>query len=226
MMPEPAARPARPKLDNRGDLPSATGMETDPRLVWVRRLGVVSVAMTFLLMVLGAWVKANGAGLSCPDWPSCYGSYFPPFPSLDNHGTYNGHPVLYTQAQILYEWTHRAVVGLIIVPVLSFAIVAARDHRFTKPLRTLPIAAVGIYVVQALLGAITVVTGNPPWATTLHLATAALWFFTLTVATCHAFLKPLRPAAAIRPAPQASEPEVRRVHYTYPETEPVEATHE
>jgi cytochrome c oxidase assembly protein subunit 15 len=193
---------------------------SDARLLWVRRLGVVSVAMTFLLMVLGAWVKANGAGLSCPDWPSCYGAYFPPFPSLENGGIYQGQAVAYTQAQILYEWTHRAVVGLIIVPVLAFAIVAARDRRFTKPLRTLPIAAVGIYVLQALLGALTVVTGNPAWATTLHLATAVLWFFTLTLATCHAFLKPLRPAARIRAMRAQPEPEIRRVHYTYPEATP------
>ncbi|HUR62534.1 MAG TPA: COX15/CtaA family protein [Candidatus Thermoplasmatota archaeon] len=189
----------------------------DARLVWVRRLGVVSVAMTFILMVLGAWVKANGAGLSCPDWPACYGSYFPPFPSLENGGTYHGTPVVYTQAQILYEWTHRAVVGLIIVPVLALAILAARDRRFTKPLRTLPVLAVGIYVLQALLGAVTVVTGNPPWATTLHLATAVLWFFTLTLAACHAFLKPLRPAAMVRTTRPDPEPQTRRVQFTYPE---------
>lgn len=192
-------------------------MEADRRLAWVRRLGVVSVAMTFLLMVLGAWVKANGAGLSCPDWPSCYGAYLPPFPSLEGGGTWHGHPVLYTQAQELYEWTHRAVVALIAVPVAAFALAAAPDRRLTKELRALPVLAVGIYVLQALLGALTVVTGNPPWATTLHLATAALWFFTLTVATTFAFLKPLR-AGVLQPArAPAPQPEARRIAFTYPD---------
>ncbi|MEA3202899.1 MAG: heme a synthase [Thermoplasmata archaeon] len=198
-------------------------MTEDTRLAWVRRLAVTSVALTFLLMVLGAWVKANGAGLSCPDWPSCYGSYFPPFPSLENGGTYQGHPVTYTQAQELYEWAHRAVVALIIVPVGAFALAAATDRRLTKELRALPVVAVGIYILQALLGALTVVTGNPPWATTLHLATAVLWFFTLTVAASFAFLKPLR-AAVLRPArPLAPPPEVRRVHFVYPEASPLDA---
>jgi cytochrome c oxidase assembly protein subunit 15 len=193
------------------------------RTLWVRRLGATSVAMTFLLMVLGAWVKANGAGLSCPDWPSCYGSYFPPFPSLENGGTYNGHAVAYTQAQILYEWTHRAVVALILVPVAAFALAAATERRFTAPLRVLPPLALGIYFVQAGLGALTVVTGNPPWATTLHLATAALWFFTLTVATCFAFLNPLKPEPRLRtwtgpvaPVPESS----RKISFTYPDAEP------
>jgi heme A synthase len=198
----------------------------DARLRLVRRLAVTSVAMTFLLMVLGAWVKANGAGLSCPDWPSCYGEFFPPFPSVENGGTYQGHPVVYTQAQVLYEWAHRAVVALIIVPVLGLAVAAFRDRRLTKELRALPVVAVGIYVLQALLGALTVVTGNPPWATTLHLATAVLWFFTLTVAACFAYLKPLRAAAVparLGPAPQ---PELRRVHFTYPDPAPAdEAKH-
>jgi cytochrome c oxidase assembly protein subunit 15 len=215
---------SRPNLDNSGGLAAQPSM--DARLLWVRRLAVTSVAMTFLLMVLGAWVKANGAGLACPDWPSCYGSYFPPFPSIENGGAYQGHPVAYTQAQELYEWTHRAVVGLIIVPVAALALAAGTDRRFTKELRALPALAVGIYVLQALLGAVTVVTGNPPWATTLHLATAVLWFFTLTVAASYAFLKPLR-AAVLRPARAApEEPALRRVHFVYPEApaEPDEAS--
>ncbi|HUR63902.1 MAG TPA: COX15/CtaA family protein [Candidatus Thermoplasmatota archaeon] len=192
----------------------------DTRLLWVRRLAVISVAMTFLLMLLGAWVKANGAGLACPDWPGCYGSFFPPFPSVENGGAYDGHPVVFTQAQELYEWAHRAVVALIIVPVAALAIAAGFDRRFTKELRALPALAVGIYFLQALLGALTVVTGNPPWATTLHLATAVLWFFTLTVAASFAFLKPLR-AAVLRPAhAPAPQPESRRVHFVYPEAAP------
>jgi len=196
------------------------------RVTLVRRLGLVCVGMTFVLMVLGAWVKANGAGLSCPDWPSCYGAYFPPFPSLDNGGIYHGHAVVYTQAQELYEWTHRAVVGLISIPVFAFASFAGSDKRFTTPLRTLPIAAAGIYIVQAILGAITVVTGNPPWATTMHLATAVIWFATLLTATTHAFLRPLRPVP-LRHETQAPAPAIRKVQFVYPEAtpDPDEAPH-
>lgn len=212
----------RPNLDNRGDLPA---QPMDNRLRWVRRLAVTAVAMTFLLMVVGAWVKANGAGLACPDWPGCYGEYFPPFPSIENGGTWEGRPVVYTQAQELYEWAHRAIVALIIVPVVALA-AAARDRRLAKELRALPLVAIAIYVLQALLGALTVVTGNPPWATTMHLAMAVLWFFTFSVTACFAYLKPFRAAvAAERDAPVA-QPEMRRVDFVYPDSPaPDEAKH-
>ncbi|HEX2065551.1 MAG TPA: COX15/CtaA family protein [Candidatus Thermoplasmatota archaeon] len=207
----------------------------DARLRWVRRFGVAAVAMAFLLMVLGAWVKANGAGLACPDWPACYGQLLPPFPSQETGGLVPGHQGTaggdpaddFTQAMVLYEWLHRAVVALILVPVAGLAIAACGDRRLTRELRALPALAVGIYVLQALLGAVTVVTGNPPWATTLHMAMAVVWFFTLTMATAHAFLKPWRAAAAppIQAAPP--KPAARRVHFVYPEqaSEADEAAH-
>jgi len=32
---------------------------------------------TYVLMQLGAYTSAIGAGLSCPDWPTCYGTFVP-----------------------------------------------------------------------------------------------------------------------------------------------------
>lgn len=163
--------------------------------MWVRRLGVMSVIMTVLLMTLGAWVKANDAGGSCPDWPACYGKWLPPFPSHENGQSYLGQPIAYSQAQILYEWTHRAVVSLTFIPVLAFAIVAGRTREFARPLRLLPVVALGLYMFQAFLGALTVVLrpANPPWATTWHLFNALLLLVTLVVAACYAFLVKPRP---------------------------------
>ena len=31
----------------------------------------------FLQIILGAWVRLTGSGMSCPDWPLCYGFVFP-----------------------------------------------------------------------------------------------------------------------------------------------------
>ena len=27
-------------------------------------------------IILGAWVRLTGSGMSCPDWPLCYGFFF------------------------------------------------------------------------------------------------------------------------------------------------------
>jgi heme A synthase len=161
--------------------------------------------MTFILMVIGAWVKANDAGLSCPDWPKCYGQYFPPFPSSENGGTWEGRTVAYTQAQILYEWAHRFLVSIIVIPVVALAI-TARTPEFRDSLRTLPMVAVGVLVFQALLGALTVVTGNPPWATTMHMATAVVWFGLFVATAC---LATFAPHAGPRKEPPSSTPALR-----------------
>ena len=38
-----------------------------------RRLVYAAVALTFFVVVVGAYVRLQDAGLGCPDWPGCYG---------------------------------------------------------------------------------------------------------------------------------------------------------
>ena len=169
------------------------------RLRRAQALGVWCVALAFVLMVLGAWVKANGAGLACPDWPKCYGEWLPPFPSAENGGTWEGGKVAYTQAQVIYEWVHRAIQPLVIIPVVALAVVVNRGPGFRPALRRLTVAAIAIYVAQAGLGALTVVTGNPPWATVMHLALAVVWFATFVAAATLAYAAPALPPGGSRP---------------------------
>ena len=53
-------------------------------------------AITFCLIVFGATVRANNAGLACPDWPLCFGEVVPRF-----------------DAKIALEWGHRLLAGLV-----------------------------------------------------------------------------------------------------------------
>lgn len=184
---------------------------TASRLLWLRRLSLLSVGMTILLMALGAWVKANGAGLACPDWPQCYGEWLPPFPSQENGRLYEGEPVGFTQAQILYEWGHRAVVSILLVPLVAFAVLAWRTKEAHPLLQRLPPTALALYFGQAFLGAVTVVTGNPPWATTAHLVLATVFLTTLVVAATVAHIKPLGDPKPAPPEP----PKPRVVAYVY-----------
>ena len=43
------------------------------RLTAFRRLALFGTALALCVVVLGAYVRLNHAGLGCPDWPGCYG---------------------------------------------------------------------------------------------------------------------------------------------------------
>lgn len=189
------------------------------RLLWLRRLGLVCVATTVLLMGLGAWVKANDAGLSCPDWPACYGEWVPPFPSMESEGQIPGiqgpavdHAEAYTQAQVLYEWVHRFVAVVLGILVIGFAVIAAQGKELARPTRQLPVMALCLVIFQGALGGLTVRTGNPPWITTLHLLSAVIFLLVLTAATSYAFLRPLSLDAPIE------APKPRKIEFVYPDT--------
>ncbi|HWZ55220.1 MAG TPA: COX15/CtaA family protein, partial [Verrucomicrobiae bacterium] len=67
----------------------------------VHQYAVFTACCTFLLLVAGALVTSNDAGLSIPDWPLAYGSLHPPM-----------------VGGIRYEFTHRVIatcVGLLTI---------------------------------------------------------------------------------------------------------------
>lgn len=200
-------------------------MTTEESVRLVRRLGVVVVVMTVCLMVLGSWVKATGSGLSCPDWPQCYGQWFPPFPSAETGGIDPDGPDAadsYTQAQVLYEWFHRFVAALLGVPLLAFTWFAWSNRAHHPSLRHLPILSLVILLIQFGLGGITVIGKNAAPLTTAHLATATLFLVVVVMATMFAWLKPLAAEGArARPAKAAKQPRPKRKkHELFPGEDP------
>lgn len=191
-------------------------MQTQRRILWLRRLGVVLCVWTFALMGIGAWVKATGSGLACPDWPQCYGQWLPPFPSADTGDSYDldgdgaVESIPYTHDQVMYEWTHRLVASLLGLPYLAFVILSLMGRDLHPWLRALPAAGGTVLLAQILLGGATVRGGNQDWLTTSHLLTATLFFAGVVLATAFAFLRPLAgqpaPAAVAAPVPPAAVP--------------------
>ena len=49
----------------------------EENLISIRIIGLILLLSIFLQIILGAWVRLTGSGMSCPDWPLCYGYIFP-----------------------------------------------------------------------------------------------------------------------------------------------------
>ena len=120
---------------------------------------VFTACATFLLIIAGALVTSNDAGLSIPDWPTSFGSFsVPPL-----HGG------------IRYEWSHRAIAGSIIVLTISIAVWTwFADRR--RWMKWLGVAALGTVITQAILGGLTVLLFQPPWVSSAHAAVGQTFF--------------------------------------------------
>lgn len=128
---------------------------------------LVLVSLTFGLIVLGALVRANEAGLACPDWPLCFGEVIP---QID--------------VRVGFEWTHRAVAGSISLIFGALAWLALRrPHTRRASARLVGIGAL-LLVVQIGLGALTVWQLLASWTVTSHLVTGNAYALVLLWTAC------------------------------------------
>ncbi|BCT92407.1 cytochrome oxidase assembly protein [Lysobacter helvus] len=93
------------------------------------RLAWLAVALAFGVIVFGAFVRLSNAGLSCPDWPTCYGRAAWPTHANDaaDHAATAIRAVEPHKAW--REQLHRMLAGSLGVLVLSLALLAARKRR-------------------------------------------------------------------------------------------------
>ena len=138
------------------------------RRITVRQLGLLALAtaaVTAGLIVYGAWVRASGSGLGCPDWPLCSGEG--------------------TAAAI--EMGHRLWAGVAMLMVLAAAVLGImRRHEIPGPSLLLAGGAL-LILAQAALGGVTVLTELHGYVRLAHLGLgmgllglmtgAGLWLF-------------------------------------------------
>ena len=137
----------------------------------VRVVAVLAILFTFIQIVLGAVVRLTNSGVSCPDWPLCYGLWFPTPAKLAALGG-----VDYSFAQVMFEWTHRFNAAVVVGPLtLALALLAWRRRRDIAGLWPLTVAALVVLLVQGGLGGLTVLDRNSPWSVAVHLSVALVF---------------------------------------------------
>ncbi len=136
------------------------------KLVWF------AVIYTFVVVVVGAYVRLSDAGLGCPDWPGCYGELTPHLAqddiakAVEDQGGTHG-PVSLGKAW--KEMFHRYIAGGLGLVILAIAVTAWLRRR---ELRQSPLLATSLLVLvmfQAALGMWTVTLLLKPVIVTLHL---------------------------------------------------------
>ena len=94
------------------------------------RLAWFALIMTASTILFGAFVRLSDAGLSCPDWPTCYGRVTWPQTQMEaaQHVASEIRPLESHKAW--REQVHRFLAGLLGVEVLVLALLAARRRRW------------------------------------------------------------------------------------------------
>jgi len=136
----------------------------------LHRFATFTALWTFVLIIAGALVTSNDAGLSVPDWPTSFGSLYK-LPRM--------------VGGVKFEHTHRMIAESVGLLTIILAVWLSRTDR--RPwMRKLGWAALGTVIAQGILGGITVLHYLPPSISSAHAALGqtffclivAIWLFT------------------------------------------------
>jgi cytochrome c oxidase assembly protein subunit 15 len=127
---------------------------------WHHRIAVFIAVVTFFVIIAGALVTSEDAGLSVPDWPTSYGHFvrLPPW-----------------VGGIVFEHSHRMIAfftGTCTLVIAVWTLVVER-RRWMK---ILGLGALATIILQGILGGVTVLHFLPPAVSTAHAAIAQTFF--------------------------------------------------
>ena len=146
---------------------SAHPRPPDVEALETRRLATGFFALagvTYVLIVLGALVRAHGAGLACPDWPLCFGELIPRF-----------------DFKVAFEWGHRALAGSVGIVFLALLGLTLRRPALRMRMRAGLLGAALLLGAQVVLGGLTVLELLARWTVTSHLVTGNAFALSLVL---------------------------------------------
>lgn len=135
-----------------------------------QKISVAATAATYLLIGVGGFVRAAGAGLGCPDWPRCFDRWTPPTDvrQLPAHID----PAQFNFALAWIEYVNRLVGVIVGLLILAVGIVAWKMHRQQPRILWPAIGCVVLVAFQGWFGGQVVAYELDPRFVTVHLVLA------------------------------------------------------
>ncbi len=149
-----------------------------------RNFAIATAVVTYILILIGSYVKAIHAGMACPSWPSCdpaqggFAAWVPDFTAVAG----------FTAHQVMAEWVHRLLAMVTGFMILAEAVWAWREHREHRGLVTSTSLALFLLPTQVVLGGLTVRSVLEPVIVVAHLGIATLIFGAVLVAALLSWL--------------------------------------
>lgn len=144
-----------------------------------RRLAWITIAAVYFLILVGASVRASGAGMGCPDWPTCFGQWIPPTSEAQLPANYQE---IYaelgyadTRFNVVKTWTEytNRLVGVTIGFLVFLTMLFSWFCRAHDPwIFRASVAAFLMTGFQGWLGAQVVASNLQPGMITLHMLMA------------------------------------------------------
>ena len=154
-------------------------MITPEAVARFRRLGTLTIFAVYFVILVGGIVRASGAGMGCPDWPTCFGQWVPPTDEsqlpANYHEIYAARGYESTTFNPIKTWTEytNRLVGVTIGFLIFLTAWSSRIYlKSDKPTFYLALLCFFLVGFQGWLGSAVVASNLKPFMITLHMLLA------------------------------------------------------
>lgn len=147
-------------------------------------LAYTATCLAFVVIVVGAYTRLSHAGLSCPDWPYCYGKIMVPLDNDLQAIAQQNYPLIPLEVgKAWIEMGHRYLAGLLLVLITSLAFLSYKNKNNNFQPIVLPMLILLLVMFQAALGMWTVTLKLRPIIVMSHLMGGMTTFGLLSLLT-------------------------------------------
>lgn len=156
------------------------------------KLVFITLVAVYLLIFIGSMVRSTGAGMGCPDWPTCFGKIIPPTSVEQLPQNYKTLYPFYqnTQFNPIHTWTEYfnrlagVSIGFLMLIAWVYSLIYRKQNKKTAIALSL---AFFITAFQGWIGSVVVSTHLSPLIISLHMVLAQI----ITLILVYAYVKSL-----------------------------------